>query len=103
MRPLFIVVIGLICSANVFAGDAKVLTGSQVLKQCKSSIGSQYQNQTLKYKRRPAVSYSGGQYTYWINFRDQEQGEKSRAKCIMTKEGELVSLNVESGYWKMAR
>jgi hypothetical protein len=107
MKSLYLIVLTALFSFNVSAEDAnaqaRTLTSGQALDECKQALRKHNQSKEFKFKRNAATRYKAGKFTYWINFSTTEAGNKStgRAKCIMSKQGELVLLDVESGRWKM--
>lgn len=99
IKPALIILaasFSLAATANSYAGSAAAFDA------CKQEISKKYSDATsIRFKNNPATSTRGGKYTFLINAAANTNGERMalKAKCIASKQNEIISLNVESGRW----
>lgn len=90
-------------AATVFTASQAQASTQPALDACKQGVVELYTNASeTKFKRQVAISQRGGQYTFWINASATIDGDASplKAKCVTSKSGEIVSLQVENGRWR---
>ncbi len=78
------------------------INSREALDICKSSIRERTDGTVYhKFNRDHAVSTRGGDYTFWINstLKNEERRYLLRTKCIASKQGELLTVEIEEGRW----
>lgn len=103
MKKSLLVLILFGLSVSVVAeGDVRlnsVEAESECRKQIEEVFGSDVQ---IKFKARPASSYGGGAYKFWINATEYTtEGHKSRGYlCEITRGGQLKELMQRDKRWR---
>ena len=80
---------------------AEVNSG-QALNICKDMIRARTDGSVYhKFRNSPATSTRGGRYTFWINstLKNEERKYLLRSKCMTSKQGELLLVEIEEGRW----
>lgn len=99
IKPALIILavsFSLAATANSYAGS------SAAFDACKQEISNKYSDATsIRFKNNPATSNRGGKYTFLINAAAKTEGERMtlKAKCVASKQNEIISLHVENGSW----
>lgn len=100
---VFIVVIISSLLGTVTAAQADTgINGGQALDLCKNTIrertaGTHYH----KFRRDHTTSTRGGDYTFKINsvMKNDERKYLLRSRCVVTKTGDIETLEIEEGRW----
>jgi hypothetical protein len=99
IKPAIIILtasLSLAATANSYASS------SAALDACKQAISQKYSDATsIRFKNNPTTSNRGGKYTFLINAAAKTNGERMalKAKCVASKQNEIISLDVENGRW----
>jgi hypothetical protein len=99
IKPALIILaasFGLAATANSYAGS------SAAFDACKQEISKKYSDATsIRFKNNPATSNRGGKYTFLINASTKTDNVRNvlKAKCVSSKQNEIISLTIEDGRW----
>jgi hypothetical protein len=86
----------LAATTNSYAGPAAALDA------CKIDISKRYSDATtIRFKNNPATSNRSGKYTFLINAVAKTDAGRTalKAKCVASKQNEIISLTVNDGRW----
>ena len=78
------------------------INSNQALTVCKDAIRARTDGTVYhKFRNNSATSTRGGKYTFWINstLKNEERKYLLRSKCISSKVGELLLVEIEEGRW----
>lgn len=102
MKASQLLVVGLLLWTATSVQAGVDLSSSQTLEVCKSSIRERTDGTIYhRFRRDHAISTRGNKYTFWINstLENEERRYLLRSKCITSKQGELLSVEIEEGRW----
>jgi hypothetical protein len=77
-----------------------------LLRLTHSNNKQRYSDATsIRFNNNPTTSNRGRKYTFLINAAVKSNGERMalKAKCIVSKQNEIISLNVENSRWLIDR
>lgn len=85
---------GLAQAADFSQTDARALCEAQVAE-------SQAAQSDFEFRRNAMSSARGSSYTLMFNYKALEDGDRvaRKVKCVVSKEGQLESLDVQNGRW----
>lgn len=78
------------------------INSSEALGLCKENISDRTDGSVYhKFKMNPATSTRGGVLTLWIDstMKNEQRKFLLKSKCIVSKSGELIDLEIEEGRW----
>ena len=78
------------------------INGSKALAICEDNIRSRTDGSIYhKFHHRPPASTRGAKYTFWINstLKNEEQKYLLRSKCVISRDGEVLLVEIEEGRW----
>ncbi len=90
-------------SLSVSAGAAERVNSKESLRLCKSAVEKDAGDSAIKFKHKTATSVDSGHYVHYINLLEKSESGKESKKlmCKTTRTGEIVSLEIKPGRWKI--
>lgn len=103
MKSVIGMVVLLGASMTVSAETGQRINSAEAERACLKEIEAVYASETeMRFKPRPASSYKGGMYRFWINATEiSDDGRQSGAYlCEISRAGEVVELSRKDGLWR---
>lgn len=82
--------------------NAESLSQNEARALCETEVSATQADQTaFQFRRNGMNSYRHGEFTFMFNYRAEAQGDTvaRKVKCVVSKTGELQTLEVLPGSW----